>query len=347
MTEAVLAIIAARWGWRAAGNVLFLAGMTARHAFPSFSIVIEWETGGECGGDRAERCLAELNRQMHEVAPGCADAPELILVPDHSPQAVSDAAAAAAGLDWPGRFEVAQPPSALDYYRKKNFGFSRSAGEIVLFVDSDLIPEAGWLRAMIEPFADAAKSVVVGRTHFDTGSLYERAMALFWIFDARCAGDLVRPTRRLVSNNIAFRRPLFSAMPFPERDTYRGQCSELGARLHRLGIILYEATAARASHPAPPTARAFAERAFRAGRDAFAYRAMEGPVGLLECTSEWRRDLASSRRRRIERAPEIGAGRLSRAAAAVLGAAYYTIKAAGFLTALLRCSAARQPSLAG
>lgn len=298
---------------------------------PAPSIILEWETGQEGHAARAEACLAELNRQMWAESADFAAPPELILVFDPSQAPRGGAEAAAAGLRWPGRFEIAEAPAGCDYYGKKNFGFRRSAGEVALFVDSDLAPEPGWLRALVAPLADPAKSVAVGRTHFETGTLYERAMALFWIFDERLAVDEIRPTLRLVSNNIAFRRALFAALPFPERPTYRGQCSELGAKLSRLGIVMYEATAARTAHPAPAGPRAFAVRAFHAGRDSCAYRRMEGPVAAAEWLAEWRRDLRSVRSRIASRAPAIGAGPGSRAAAWLLGALYYSIKAAGYV----------------
>jgi len=315
---------------------------------PAPSIIVEWETGQECGGGRALACLAELNRQMWEERGAFAAPPELILVYDpleaDRPAVEAAAAAAAAARGWPGRLEIAASGQRLDYYQKKNFGFARARGEIILFVDSDLAPEPGWLGALTRPFADPARSVVVGRTHFETGTLYERAMALFWIFDERLERDEVRPTPRLVSNNIAFRRPLFAALPFPDRTTYRGQCSELGARLSGLGIRMYEATGARAVHPAPAGVRAFAARAFRAGLDSAAYRALEGPIGAGEWLSEWRRDRAAVRGRIRARAPAIGAGAGSRAASALLGALYYSIKASGFLTRTVRGPARARPA---
>ncbi|HEX8573276.1 MAG TPA: glycosyltransferase [Allosphingosinicella sp.] len=310
---------------------------------PAPSIIVEWETGQEGHGDRAGACLAELNRQMWAERSAFSAPPELILVfdPDQAPRGSVEAAAA--GLDWPGRFEIAEAPAGCDYYGKKNFGFRRSSGEVALFFDSDLAPEPGWLRALVEPLADPGRNVAVGRTHFETGTVYERAMALFWIFDERLEVAKVRPTRRLVSNNIAFRRRLFEALPFPDRPTYRGQCSELGAKLARLGIVMFEATAARAAHPAPAGPRAFAARAFRAGRDSCAYRRMEGAVGALDWFGEWRRDLGSVRRRIGWRAPRIGAGPAARSAAALLGALYYSIKAAGYISETARGRARSGP----
>lgn len=297
---------------------------------PAPSIVVEWETGQECGGGRAGACLAELNRQMWERQSAFAAPPELILVYDplEAERSAVEAAAASAGADrgWPGRLEIVAAPRRLDYYQKKNFGFALASGEIVLFVDSDLAPEPGWLSALTAPFADPAKSVVVGRTHFETGTLYDRAMALFWIFDERIAQDRLRPTRRLVSNNIAFRRPLFAALPFPDRATYRGQCSELGARLNALGIVLYEATAARAAHPSPAGIKAFVRRAWRAGRDGRHYAVLDG-AEPRSAAAVWRHDLAAAGRRIRARRQKVGAGPLAVAAAALLGLAYYSIKA--------------------
>jgi hypothetical protein len=316
---------------------------------PAPSIVVEWETGQECGGGRALECLAGLNRQMWEDRAAFEATPELILVFDPleaDREAVEEAAAAAAPRGWPGRFEIAAAPHRLDYYQKKNFGFARTLGDIAIFIDSDLVVEPGWLSALVAPFADPAKSVVVGRTHFETGSLYERAMALFWIFDERLGEDIVRPTRRLVSNNIAFRRPLFAALPFPDRPTYRGQCSELGSKLMRLGIPMVEATAARAVHPAPTGLRAFAERAYRAGADACAYRAAAGPGRRADWAREWAADIREVGRRISARARPLDAGFGSIGAAAALGFLYYSIKAAGYAGAAPRLAqgASRYPA---
>lgn len=300
---------------------------------PPISIVLEWETGGECARGRARACLEALSRQCAERAAGGAGAPEVILVHDPLAATRREVLAAASGLEWAGGFVIAEPPRPLGYYEKKNFGFARSRGSIVVFVDSDLAPEPGWLASILEPFSDPAKNVVVGLTHFETRTLYERAMALFWIFEAREPHPLVRRTERLVSNNIAFRRAVFAALPFPTRPTYRGQCSELGAKLGRLGIVMYEATAARAAHPAPRGPAAFAGRAFRAGRDAAAYAVLEGRPGRLGWLRELRRDLGAVRRRVAARGPAIGAGTLSRAAAYGLGLLFYAIKASGYATA--------------
>lgn len=287
------------------------------------SIVLEWETGAECGGDRAARGLARIAAEA--AAHGRA---EIIVVVD--PGEGAGAVGAVESLPGEARARVVEAPAPLGYYEKKNFGFGASSGAIVAFVDSDLLVEPGWLGALLAPFTQPGCSAVVGRTHFETATRYERAMALFWIFDARVEADEVRGTGRLVSNNIAFRRPLFAALPFPPRPTYRNQCAELGRTLAGLGIPLYEATAARAVHPAPAGLRAFVTRAVHSGRDARLTAGGTGRGGQAAARAEWRADRARVRRRIAERAPLLHSGRADRIAAFGLGFLYYAVKAAAY-----------------
>ena len=288
------------------------------------SIVLEWETMLEQSRERGEACLASLRSQVEQF-PGaqtivCFDAADV------DEASVRDVV----GGRWPGPLVVAGTSASLDYYGKKNHGFTLALGDIVVFVDSDLILEPDWLRNLIEPFADFRRSVVVGRTHLETRTLYERAVALFWIFDPRLSGEGIRPTSRLVSNNVAFRRALFARFPFPDRPTFRGQCSELASTLRGLGIELYEQPSARACHPAPDGARRFLARAYAAGADHAFYDDLEGSASLRRGVANLRTDLCHVRERVRTRASMLEADRPSRVAAHLLGLAYYLTKAAGY-----------------
>jgi hypothetical protein len=287
------------------------------------SVVAEWETALSAESSRGGASLAALRQQVAEQ-PGC----ETVICYDPGEAAEADIRSALGG-GWPGPLTVVGVPG-LDYYAKKNHGFTLTRGEIVVFVDSDLIPEPGWLGALVGSFDDWRASCIVGRTHLETSSWYERAVALFWIFEPRDASSELRPTRRLVSNNVAFRRALFAHMPFPERPTFRGQCSELAGLLESRRIPLHEQPAARASHPAPAGARQFLVRALWAGRDHAYYDALAGKAGLSQCLANWRTDLRHVRERIDQRAPVIGAGRLDALRAHVLGTVYYTAKALAY-----------------
>jgi hypothetical protein len=293
------------------------------------SIVIEWETVLEGKVSRGAACLASVREQVAQMA-SC----ETVVCFDPA-EATEASVRFALGAEWPGTLIVEPVPSHLDYYQKKNHGFALTRGEIVVFLDSDLVPERDWLRSLVDAFEDYRVSLVVGRTHLDTSTLYERAVAMFWIFDARDQAPL-RPTRRLVSNNVAVRRALFTHFPFPDRPTFRGQCSELASILTARRITMYEQPAARASHPAPEGARRFLSRAWHAGRDHVFYDALDGIAGAGQVIRNWRTDLRHVRERIAVRAPLIGARAADVAAAFLLGLVYYTVKLAGAAASVSR-----------
>lgn len=284
------------------------------------SVVVEWETVLEGKRSRGAACLASLRAQIAEW-PSC----ETVVCFDPA-EATEASVRAAIGGEWPGALVVAAVPSRLDYYGKKNHGFTLTSGDVVVFLDSDLIPERDWLRNLIAPFADYRVSIAVGRTHFETTTLYERAVALFWIFETRDASSPLRPTHRLVSNNVAFRRALFTHFPFPERPTFRGQCSELASLIEGRGITMYEQPSARASHPAPDGARRFFTRAWQAGHDHAFYDALAGTATFAQSFRNWRIDLGHVRERVAQRAPLIRANFADVTAAFVLGFIYYATK---------------------
>jgi hypothetical protein len=299
----------------------------------NLSIVMEWETVLEGHGSRVRDGLAALRAQIAEI-PTC----ETVICYD-AKESTEDEVRSVVGNNWPGPLVIASSPSHLDYYQKKNLGFTHTSADVVAFLDSDLIAERDWLRNMLASFADFRVSVVIGRTHLETRTLYERAVALFWIFDARDTSDSLRATRRLLSNNFAIRRNVFKQFPFPDRDTFRGQCTELAGILESRRIAMYEQPAARACHPAPEGVRRFVARAFHAGSDLAFYDALENRASFAQCLAHRAMDLRHVRERIAERGPVIGATRIDRIAARVLGNAYYTIKSLGYAAFL--CSAAR------
>lgn len=62
------------------------------------------------------------------------------------------------------------------------FEWETGLGWPVVLPDSGLIPKPGWLKNLLVAFSDYRKPAVVGRTHMETRTLYERAEALFWAF---------------------------------------------------------------------------------------------------------------------------------------------------------------------
>jgi hypothetical protein len=304
---------------------------------PLLTVIVEWETSRECGHARAAACLTALREQLQDTVPLFEEKPELLLVTDPGEDERADverAVANAAGASgWPVFPRVVQPPTRLDYYQKKNFGASVSSNPIVVFIDSDVRPEQGWLAALLKPFRDPGVSVVAGSTHSEAGTLYEQAVGLFWIFPARSDEDVLRPATHFWANSFAMRRPLFLATGFPDRSTYRGQCSALRRRLEGLGVRIYEATAARTSHPAPRGPLALTLRAWRAGADARFEDGLAGTGGPRRCCDAWIDGMRRVEQRIAERSAAIGSDAAARAAGRLLGFFYYSVRAFGYLWA--------------
>jgi len=115
------------------------------------TIVIEWENIQLAEADRCSTMLAELMRQIDAYPADAAGNPaqfEVLLVFDEQKMTEADVrefcrqcipnAARQATLRY-----VASP--GLGYYEQKNLGAREAQGSIVVFLDSDVIPESGWL----------------------------------------------------------------------------------------------------------------------------------------------------------------------------------------------------------
>lgn len=306
---------------------------------PSFSAVVEWENARQAGAKRAIRMLRELFSQVGDLAGQLGKPPELIILyergvvaPDTVEAALRQAGASEARLDV--RLHATEGSS---YYDQKNVGAELALRDYVLFLDSDVVPEPGWLRALLGSLRNGIE-VVAGSTYVDTTSFFGRAFALFWFFPVRSPSLGLKQVGFFYANNVLFRRQLFLAHKFPDMPLYRGQCAALGARLLRRGVGLYLQTNARVSHP-PPSPRYFAHRALCEGHDLIAYGRMFGQPERLGF-QEFVRHIRAVRERINVRLNRVKVGRREAAAARILGDAYCLLHFVG------RHWAARSPEQA-
>jgi hypothetical protein len=303
------------------------------------SIILEWETVQQGGLSRALAGLREVRNQLAELAPNLDRPAEVIICYDAAVIRERDlklivGQATEAG-EWPCPVIVCEVPTSANYYQKKNIGAQRSNHDILLFFDTDLLPDAGWLEGMLTPFQRWEVAVVVGGTYLDHAGVYEMAVALFWIFEPAHPVSPLSATHKLVSNNVAVRRRLFLRFPFPDRPTYRGQCAELGSQLSSAGVTIYEQAGARASHP-PPLRERFVHRAWCAGQDEHFYQALVGETSLATDWAQVRTDYRNVARRINDRRFYLKPSRAARVLAWFLGFSYYAIKAASYLAAYLQ-----------
>jgi len=304
------------------------------------SIVLEWETVETGGVERAVRGLSEINRQTAALKHELSTPAEVIVcyerrvISDEELHSVFDQAAGSGGWACPIRFISVAPNT--HYYEKKNIGARASVNDIIIFIDTDLIPDPDWLRGFLTAFNDWSLSVLLGATHLDHVSAYEMAVALFWIFPPATHGRGIQPLHRYSSNNLAFRRAVFLKFPFPTRPTYRGQCGELGQTLLGVGIPILEHTDSRATHPPPAGLSGFVHRSWSAGRDEHFYSGLSQKNSLTTWSHQLFHDYRVVAQRIRERSKVLRPSFQAVVLGWLLGWAYYSIKSAGYFAALWR-----------
>lgn len=244
--------------------------------FPTFSITIEWENARFAELKRTRRMLRELRAQLIELAPETP--PEILFL--YSPDHVSEALVRDVIAEdfYPKTVPAVTRIMATDnlrYYEQKNYGAQHTGGDIKIFLDSDVVPERGWLRALLSSFENPEVGVVGGQTYMEYRGLYTRAFALFWIWQLRDPGQGLVPASKFYANNVAFRSEIFAAHPFPDLATNRDQCTVLARELCAAKVGLFLQKSARVSHPPPRGAWNFIKKAINDGRDQALIRAEE------------------------------------------------------------------------
>ena len=228
------------------------------------SLVIEtWNTAGE---------VETLVRQLDRLAPQLAalDA-ELVVTHARLTAGTRETLAGRVGrpITW------VELPASAGYYDHKNRGFDASTGDLVAFIDGDCEPVAGWLAALVEPFAAGAQ-VVAGATSYD-GALAPLANELdFPYFDyadkrrsfAATSAATAPNVRNFFANNVAFAREAFASRRYPTIEPmFHGQCQVLALRFMEAGIPIAYAPGARVTHAWPDDLREFLETRLLRGAD--------------------------------------------------------------------------------
>ena len=296
----------------------------------ALSLIVEWENAARIGPRRAERMLAELGGQLAALPPPFRDS-EILFVHDGRREAAPAVAAAvrAAGLSAEWRSAASPDPS---YAGHKQHGARLARGGILVFLDSDVIPQPGWLEGLVGPFARADTEIVCGATFVDPQGFYSAAMALGWMFPLRRRETGLVEAEWLQANNFAIRRDLFLAAPFPRCEGYRDGTIRMVETLRQRGHRILLDRAAAVAHPPPDGPRRFVLRALWSGFDnALRWRRRRArwrgaSVLLADLFGAWLRVGRNYR--------EVGLGPGRAAAAAGLLSLYYALRLAAYAAAL-------------
>ena len=301
------------------------------------SIVVEWDNVRLAGASRARTMLEGL---AEAVRASPVDA-EILLVHDGRP---GDVAAAQAILAPTGADVRVVSAPGRGYYDLKNAGVLAAGGELVVFLDCDIVIEPGWLQAIVAPFADPRVGVVAGATHVDSTGAWANRLAPVMVFPPRPADGPVEASDRFFANNVAFRRETALAFPFPPvAGSARAACVALAARLAEAGVTVVRNPAARARHPVPQGVRQTVVRALVHGRDTVALAEIGAvpPVTVGAGLRRVGRLLASVVRDRTR----LGLRTADVPVAAAVALGYYGLVAVGAAVARVAPSAARRLQL--
>jgi len=154
----------------------------------------------------------------------------------------------------PGESLVVQlvATKGLRYYSLKNEGARQAKGEILLFVDSDCVPEEHWLRRLLEPFRNPEINIVTGNSYIDRDTFYAKTFAAGWYFPRRLPDGPLVIVREPFANTLAMRRHTFEQYPFPEESAlYMAQGRTWHETLAANRVPIFLNPSARVAHPPP------------------------------------------------------------------------------------------------
>lgn len=287
---------------------------------PAISFVVEWENANRIGAERSLEMFARLAAQIRETG---FDDYEIVLVSgDPMPDDLRHDIVAI-DPEVIGRRIRMVTAHERNYYRQKMFGVAESRGRTVLFLDSDVIPEPGWLAGMLSGLADPKVKVLCGTTFLEPAeNMAKLATALFWIYDpAPPSGRGPVPSQTFFVNNIAFRREVIEQYPFPGSEAMRGQCRKLKKILQAEGIEVWRQQDARVEHPAFGSIGELVERAWIDGGDVVIEEEERGTsryTTFRRVFGTWRRRRRHARERLSHRYRAVGGGFARSAGATVL-----------------------------
>jgi len=301
-------------------------------------IIVEWENALLSDIDRAEEMLLTLGEQATEFARDTGTTFNLNVVYD--PDAIDvdvpksvvikciDQAA------WPGDVNYLAAPK-LEYYDQKNFGAENTSGDVLIFIDSDVIPEKSWLSKLLTALEDPDVKLVSGSTYQSTEDFFERTSALFWNFGVRNSEQGLVKATSFYANNFAAKRDHIGKYPFEASETFRNQCSRLAKKMLADGENIYRIKDAWVSHPPTEGVKHFIHRAICQGHDQYLSQKMKNngvlranPIGSL---FRWIRGLIQTPTKVFRRNSIMKFGFAEILTAHVLSAIYITLTLFGEL----------------
>ena len=193
--------------------------------------------------ERLEAALKSLSQQDYPH-----EAIQIIVVDDASPHLDSERLHAAVA---PLQLRLLRNEQNQGRARTRNTALRVASGEVVVFLDSDMIVGTNFLRAHVQRHQNHEEAVFVGNVRF--ASKIPNTSLTRYIEGRgvhRVDEDKPIPFNCFVTGNSSVRRSSLLRVGFFDEDltAYGGEDLELGYRLHLAGIPLYYAPEALSYH---------------------------------------------------------------------------------------------------
>lgn len=314
------------------------------------SVVLEWENIHNYGDSRAREMLRRLKVQGEQLldSPAAGDderttrylgrfeAPiEVIVAADE--EEIAPLARSAVIEELGENNPVFEVTTVVveegRYLDLKHAGARASSGDVILFLDSDILPEEGWLKTLIGSLAQPDVRVVGSKVYVDPVDLVHRTFALTWYFALRAEESRLERRFRLHANSTAYGREVYERFPWPDLPAgyNRAPGPFLWPRMEEAGVPRWVNTGARASHPAPSNFSHFVRRALMAGKDeSLIHKGLWAPFRI------WAGNVLSGAARILRHHGEVGLRLTDVPVALVLMSGYYSLALMGGIAARIR-----------
>jgi glycosyltransferase involved in cell wall biosynthesis len=236
----------------------------------SVSIVVEWENALQAADERPRLMLRALSHQISSKALQVTSS-EIVVVFD--PKVVNQLEItkyvqnALGSPVQPTSLRFLAAPGS-EYYAMKNLGARNSVGDVIVFIDSDVVPEPNWLERILSAFDGSERTVVASAPYIECSDILSRTLALVWFFRLRTRSQDIVLAKDWKANSIALRREIALQFPFPEvNGSSRGGETLLRNNFEKVGVKVWLHEGARLGHPAPDGLIATTVRAIAYGRD--------------------------------------------------------------------------------
>ncbi|WFP64679.1 MULTISPECIES: glycosyltransferase [unclassified Mesorhizobium] len=298
---------------------------------PTYSVVVEMENAKSIDWDEIGVGLTILADEIASVSAAGLASPKVVIS-----HAGHDADAPSLqdhiNREAPRLKEVAELRFAAcpggRYYELKNNGVLATDTDIVIFMDSDTVPEPGWLSILLGPFQKPGTVCVNGYTYLFYDDFFSRTFALIWFFPMARGDEKFAAKRAINANNVAFRRDWIASHPFPQNNGFKVSCTLLMHQLRREGHEIVHA-GARVYHYPPRGWRFFLWRALVTGRDAdrkfVEIKSPSRSRRIAKSFSRWVTNSWRVVRRVIRHAPQTGMSLWQIPLSLIVGLAFYTL----------------------